>query len=278
MVGKVEDYMTIEVAAVTPQDTLRAVRNIMLERKIKRVLVVEGDRPVGIITIGDLSKAWARRGAPWRWRSPEWASVSRFMSKKLITISPNSSVVEAARLMIENGISGLPVVEAEKVVGIITKTDLIRFFAQEMRGRFRVKDLMTRDVITVKETDSVKKAAKIMKDKKISRLVVLGGDGRIVGVVTETDVAFVMPNYSRKFVIMDTDVGRASREVRTARVGDIMSNPVVTVRPDADAGKAARLMLEWRISGLPASPDGERLAGIITKTDLVRGIVIGAKA
>ncbi len=275
MVAKVGDYMTTEVAAVTPQDTLGAVRNIMLERKIKRVLVVQEERPIGIVTVDDLSRAWARRGAPWRWRRPESASVTRFMSRDLVTISPHASIVEAARVMVERGISGIPVVEAGRVVGIITKTDLLRYFAREMRGRFKVEDLMTRDVVTVRETDSVKKAAKLMKDKGISRLVVIGPDGRIKGVLTETDVAFVAPKRMRKFIVTDTHVGRSSREVRLGTVGDVMSNPVVTVRPDADASKAARIMLEWRISGLPVSPDGEELVGIVTKTDLVRGIAVG---
>ncbi len=278
MVAKVGDYMTTEVAAVTPQDTLGAVRNMMLGRKIKRVLVVDGERPVGIVTVDDLARAWAKRGPPWRWRSPENASVSRYMAKDLVTISPHSSIVEAARLMVERGISGLPVVEGDRVVGIITKTDLLRYFARELKGRFKVQDLMTKDVVTVRETDSVKKAAILMKEKRISRLVVIGPDGRIKGILTETDIAFVAPDRTRKFIIIDTGVGRSSREVRLGSVGELMSNPVVTVRPDSDASKAARVMLDWRISGLPVSPDGETLVGIITKTDIIRGIVIGSPA
>ncbi len=277
--AKVRDYMSKEVVAVPETVTVGTARNLMLERKIKRLVVVDGGgRAVGVITSTDLARALAKRGAPWKWRNPENSLVSRFMTRDPVCISPDASLEEAGRIMLERGISGLPVIRDGRVIGVITKTDVVRYFAESMAGRYRVQDLMTREVVTARETHSVKRIARIMIKKGIGRVVVVDSGMRILGIVTKTDVANVSGQFREKTVVIDTDVGRASREIRAKTAGEVMSNPVVTIRPDADAAKAARMMIEWGFSGLPVSPDGERLAGIITKTDIVRGLVMAGES
>ncbi|RLG44689.1 MAG: hypothetical protein DRN90_08555 [Thermoproteota archaeon] len=272
---KARDYMITEVITVYPSDTISHARNLMLERGIKRLLVVNREgKLVGILTLRDIVRILSSRRAPWKWRSLENSLIGTYMTKDPVTISPDTSLYESAKLMIDLGISGLPVVSSNSLVGLLTKTDLVRFFAEKMRGIFSVKDLMKRDVITVKETDNIKKAAKLMMKEKVKRLVVTDSAKRILGIVTETDLAYVGAIWSRKRIVIETLAGREVKGVKAKTVGEIMKSPVVTVKPKDDAAKAARMMLEFGFSGFPVSSDGEKLEGLITKTDVIKGIII----
>lgn len=275
MLDRARDYMVTEVITVYPNDTISHARNLMLERGVKRLLVVDkSGKLVGILTLRDIVRILSGRRAPWKWRSLENSLVGTHMTKNPVTITPDTSLYEAAKLMIELGISGLPVVSSNSLVGLLTKTDLIRFFADKMRGIFSVKDLMKRDLITVKESDNVKKAAKLMMKKGVKRLIVTDSARRILGIVTETDLAYVGAIWSRKRIVIETLAGREVKGVKAKTVGEIMKSPVVTVKPKDDAAKAARMMLEFGFSGFPVSSDGEKLEGLITKTDIIKGIII----
>ncbi len=275
MLDRARDYMSTEVVTVYPNDTISHARNLMLERGVKRLLVVDkSGKLVGILTLRDIVRILSGKRAPWKWRSLENSLVGTHMTKDPVTITPDTSLYEAAKLMIELGISGLPVVSSNSLVGLLTKTDLIKFFADKMRGIFSVKDLMKRDLITVKESDNVKKAAKLMMKKGVKRLIVTDSARRILGIVTETDLAYVGAIWSRKRIVIETLAGREVKGVKAKTIGEIMKSPVVTVKPKDDAAKAARMMLEFGFSGFPVSSDGEKLEGLITKTDVIKGIII----
>lgn len=275
---KARDYMVTEVATVYPNDTISHARNLMLERGVKRLLVVDKEgKLVGILTLRDIVRILSSRRAPWKWRSLEDSLIGTYMTKDPVTVTPDTTIYEAAKLMIELGISGLPVVRSNSLVGLLTKTDLIRYFAEKMGGVFSVRDLMKKDVITVRETDNVKKAAKIMMEKGVKRLIVTDSARKILGIVTETDLAYVGAIWSKKRIVIETLAGREVRGVKAKTVGEIMKTPVVTVKPKDDAAKAARMMLEFGFSGFPVSSDGEKLEGLITKTDVIKGIIIAKK-
>jgi IMP dehydrogenase len=107
-----------------------------------------------------------------------------FIIRDVITIDPRSTIKEAAEIMEKNRISGLPVVEEGKLVGIITGRD-VRFADPSLR----VADVMTRDVITAKEGIKMEEAEELMKSHKIEKLPVVDEDGRLKGLITYKDIA-----------------------------------------------------------------------------------------
>jgi len=133
----------------------------------------------------------------------------------------------------------------------------------------QVRDVMSRNVVTIGASDSCHDAVERMSRHRIRHLPVVEGDGRLAGVVTDRDL---------RHRLFAPEVFRAIGEVsvdtlmRSAPVRDAMSSPAVSVRPDEDLADAARLMLEDRIGSLPVVEDG-RVVGIITETDLLRRIV-----
>lgn len=132
----VKDWMTKAVVTINPEETLPEAHRMMTEQKIRRLPVLKDGHLVGMITRGDV------RGA-----EPSGATslsiweinyllarlkVLEIMRPNPSTISPDETIGEAARLMLENKISGLPVVDsAGQVVGIITESDIFRLVARE---------------------------------------------------------------------------------------------------------------------------------------------------
>ena len=101
-----------------------------------------------------------------------------------ITITPNESISDALDLMQSNRISGIPVVEGEKLVGIITNRDL-RF---ETNMEKRVGELMTKELVTVKENFPPDEAKSLMHAHRIEKLLVVDDNGGLVGLITTRDI------------------------------------------------------------------------------------------
>jgi acetoin utilization protein AcuB len=117
--------------------------------------------------------------------------VRDWMSSPAFTAAPDSSAASALALMTTRGIRRLPVVDGERLVGIVTKTELAKHFGEGIPARRRMKtalsEFMTRGPITVAPEDTIESAARILLRKKYSGLPVVE-DSRVVGVITESDL------------------------------------------------------------------------------------------
>ena len=107
------------------------------------------------------------------------------MTRKVCTIHPDASAQEAAQLLDQMRISGLPVVDEDgKIIGIITEADIISKVDREGLG---VADIMSNEVIFVSEETSVSEIAMLLTDRKIKRVPVVN-DGKLVGIVSRADI------------------------------------------------------------------------------------------
>ena len=141
--------------------------------------------------------------------------IGEIMTKPVISVKVGESLKNLFKLMDDHGILGVPVVdEQEKVVGIVTESDLIRNvttlkspFAITLLGSIvylddlnefnqtlkdhcakNVSDIMTKEVISVDQAKPLSQAIDLMAEHKISRLPVTDGDGRLTGILTRSDV------------------------------------------------------------------------------------------
>ena len=128
--------------------------------------------------------------------------VQDVMTAEVATVRPAASLMEAARLLAERGVSGLPVVESGSVLGVFSERDLL-LEEQELEAR-TVGEAMTRPAITIDARARIAKAARLMIGADVSRLPVLD-HGVLVGIVTRTDVI-------RAFVRADDEIERDIRE------------------------------------------------------------------
>jgi CBS domain-containing protein len=132
---KVREWMTAPVISVLPSTPISTAHQMMKEYGIRRLPVVENDRLVGLITLGDVREASpsdATTLSIWE-LNYLWAqlTVDRVMTRKVITVKPEDWVLDAANLMLEHKISGLPVVNDDgRLVGIITESDIFRILVE----------------------------------------------------------------------------------------------------------------------------------------------------
>ncbi|HWP97777.1 MAG TPA: CBS and ACT domain-containing protein [Syntrophomonadaceae bacterium] len=129
---KVRDRMSRDVASINLEASVTEAFRIMKEKNIRRLPVLEKEKLVGIITLSDLNQASPSTATSLSIHELNYilarTKIADVIPKKqqLITATPENYIETAARLMLENRISGLPVVEAGELVGIITETDLFR--------------------------------------------------------------------------------------------------------------------------------------------------------
>jgi CBS domain-containing protein len=120
------------------------------------------------------------------------ARVGNMMSVDPITVDAESSITDAELLLKSYRISGLPVVSDGALVGVISQTDLLSARSSELIGanweRVRVRHLMTRPAVTVHLNTSVERAARLMLERHIHRLVVVDEEELPIGVLTSTDL------------------------------------------------------------------------------------------
>ncbi len=129
---KVQDIMTPNPVTLTPSDSLRDAKHLADERGLRRFPVVSGGKLTGILTDRDMREAGLSTAVVHERRYSEYVMervlVGGIMSHEPVTVSPEAPVEEAARLILEHKIGGLPVVRGEELVGIITETDILRAF------------------------------------------------------------------------------------------------------------------------------------------------------
>lgn len=124
--------------------------------------------------------------------------VAKRMSHPVITIPPETPIIEALNLMKREHIRRMPVIHDGKLVGIVSDKDIMNaspsgatslsvWELNYLVSKITVKDIMTKNVRTISETDSLEKAARIMVDHKIGGLPVLRNE-EVVGIITETDL------------------------------------------------------------------------------------------
>jgi len=275
---KVQDVMNEEIITIKENEQVSHARNLMLKYGYSRILVVNQEAKLaGIVTEKDLTRKMRAKGPKWKRRPIDKISIHRIMTPNPLTISPHRELREAVELMIKNNISSLPVVDEEEIVGIITKGELIEFYSQKFSGKWKVSNLMTRNVITVNENHSIGHVISIMEEKRIGKIIVMR-DQEPVGIITPANISFAdvedLETGVEKIYFLRPVEGKSKRNVREVSLltaGDIMKNDLIKIQQDEDAANAADIMVKNYISGVPVVENDE-LVGIITRTDLIRGI------
>ena len=130
----VEKIMAKNPATLDRNDTLDLADDVMSVGRIRHMPVIEQGKVVGIISQRDLFRSALIKALGFGSKTQTVISrtikVKEIMTNNVITISPDASVKEAARVMMERKIGCLPVVEKEKLVGLVTETDILRYVVE----------------------------------------------------------------------------------------------------------------------------------------------------
>jgi len=262
---------------IPPNTSILDARDILLRHRIGRLIIELGKKPVGIITEKDI----ARSVSIFNKKPLGKILVKEIMKKSLITIFDDSNIQECAKLMKENEISSVIVINRKhKLVGVVTKTDLVSTFLVKSAASLEVSKIMSKKIITVSPDDSIFEVESILFNNKISRVIV--SKNKIpLGIISYRDFIpaktfelhreFVDPVESDEISqlpqINEFNVNSLSY-LMTFAAQDIMTKNPFTVNYDDAVYTAAILMIRHNISGLPVLKS-KKLVGIITKSDIV---------
>ena len=131
---RVRDLMSADPIAVSPDTTVFDARQTMVKERIRHLLVTEGERLLGIVTDRDIRLHLPSQATSLSVWEVNYLlarlTVEEVMTTGVIIIGPDQNARNAARLMLEHKIGALPVLDAGRLIGIITETDVLRAFAR----------------------------------------------------------------------------------------------------------------------------------------------------
>ncbi|MBU3967671.1 MAG: CBS domain-containing protein [Euryarchaeota archaeon] len=279
---KIREIMSSPVYVVSPDETVARARNLMLRHKIGRLVLIENNKPIGIVTKKDISRRLDQAEPQWRRRPIDNIPIRQVMTESLITIYPDATPRQLAELMVENNIGGLPVVNnKDEVIGIVTKWDMIRYFS-ELPLEIKVKDLNIEPAITVHRHHTISHILYELDTNSSDRAVVLEDNNKPVGIITSSNLSFTemksktgnLPQKEIKMTRKESHAGnKQNRYIREVPLvaEDIMSSPLITVNIEDLATSAAGIMVTEKINGVPVIGNG--VMGILTGENIVRTIL-----
>jgi CBS domain-containing protein len=276
---KAGDVMSCPVYVVDTDENVSRARNLMLKHKISRLPVLEKSVLAGIITKKDIGYRLRQSEPLWRRRPIDSIPVSVLMTPDPVTVSRDASIDQVASLLIERDFSGVPVIDSREMVGIITKSDLMKS-ARIGSLSMRVEEIME-DVITVSRYHSLDHVIDLMRERN-DKVVVVNNDGTLAGIVTESNLAFFLYS-NEKADLPVKDITRLRKEepggkkvmryvYETAVVAeDLMSHPVMTIPPGTLVREAVAVMRDQGINSLIVVED-QVIRGIIKRDDIIREV------
>lgn len=179
------------------------------------------------------------------------SGLNEVIVKRSITVKPTTPLLDAREILFKHKIRRLIVLdEKEKPVGIITEKDVAKA-VYSLVGKpiksVKVGDFMSKNLVTVKKNASVYDCAKLMKNRKISSVIVLSGKGTLDGLVTKTDLVSVF----------------LTQAAAPLKVSDIMTRKVITVTPSDSVLLVESLLINNRITRIVVERK-RKPVGIIT--------------
>ncbi|WP_188680082.1 CBS domain-containing protein [Thermogymnomonas acidicola] len=258
---KVREIMTPDPEVERIDSRISEAIHRMRESDIEQLPVLDGKNYVGMITYRDILR---RRSVHMD------AKVEGYIVKTPV-LSPEDDVLHAVDVLRDSGLPALPVVDKHELVGIVSRTDIMKHIGEVMPAdRVRVLDLMATDPVTVTEKDDVSIAAERIRQLEESEIpVVSSKDGRLVGILRMDEIAAntVLRDKQR---MGKGDYAGVKEKVEIS-CGSLMDNPVSVSQNDTVA-KACALMVGNRLHILPVVDGSGLVVGIIGVSDVIDAI------
>lgn len=184
------------------------------------------------------------------------SDLNQLIIKKSITISPSTTLLEARETLLRHKLKRLIVVNSKRIpVGIITEKDIVKTvyaLGDKSIASVKVGGFMSKNLVTIKKTDSIYQCAKLMFRNKISSIIAVNQDGTLYGIITKTDLASIF----------------LTQAVEPLRISKIMTRRVITAMPGDSLLYVETLLINNRISRVVVQRNNIPV-GIITFRDFV---------
>lgn len=256
----VKDVMGTPRMTVSKGETVSDVISRMKKGRVKEIPVIEGGKPLGLVSYYSLL---SRRNLPLS------AKVEHIMVP-CPKLEEDMTIISAAEELMSIGVRGAPVVRNNKLIGFVSRTDIIRVLSgmDELKGK-TVDSLMSKTPVSVTKEEPVRKAQILMKGLNEKTLPVVDGEANLIGAIGMSEVMDVV--WSPRASKPPNEV-RGKREPADIRVGSVMNRNPVNVAPDDTLNKAIKTMMSKNLSTVFVS-DAGKLVGVISQTDIMEHVI-----
>jgi CBS domain-containing protein/ribosome-associated translation inhibitor RaiA len=256
----VKDIMTSSAVTAARDETVADVISKMKKHRLREVPILDGEYPLGLVSYRSLL---ARRNVPLNARAEQIMAPCPRLEEEM-------SVTAAAQEMMSSGSRGAPVLRNRKMVGLVSRTDIVKVLSQAAGLKDRsVSTFMTKVPQSVYENDSVRHAQMVMKGLHMDNLPVVDLKDRLIGVVGMPEVLDVI--WSPKASKPPNEI-IGERNHAEVSVGSVMSRSPVCVSPGDNLGRVSSLMLDRGVSTVFVQEDG-RLVGVVSQADLLEQVI-----
>lgn len=276
---RIRDIMVEDVAYVTLPGSREELMGLCKERYISGVPIVKEGKVVGVVTRQDLL------------RNPDEEQIALLMSRNPITVSPDATIVEAARIILSRRIRRLPVMEEEKLVGIISIADIVRKIA-EMDINAPVSDYIGDNTVVVWDEMPLSVAGRIMELAGAKAVPVLNVGLELVGLITDRDLinaAVIEDGIEHSDLSLGSDEDEWSWEgmrdtmrlyynvskikLPDKYVRDVMVKELVTATRNSEVSGCAEKMSKNRFDQLPVISASGKMTSILLDRNLLNVLV-----
>ena len=274
----VKDVMVREVAYVGIPGSRDDVLKTLQEWKVSGIPVVKKGEVVGMITRTDLLK------------NREEDQTALLMSRDPIVVGPESSVVDASRLLLKHGIRRLPVVDGKKLVGIITVADIVKV-AEILNIKESIEPYLEKETVVLWSEMPLPVAGAIMEYAFVEACPVIDTSLKLVGIISDRDLikASVIEDSVEK-TDMSADAGEdawmwdrvmqtinryytISRiQLRNIKVSEAMVPPITAFKNN-EVSECAAVLRKNRIDQLPVVSSSQKLVGLLKDRDIVKALI-----
>lgn len=253
----VKDIMTKKFISINPEASITKLISLIEKYHFRQILVTERKKLKGIIYTKDLAK----KGVS----NPKRTKVSSIMNFPPPSLSPESKINEAAKLILKTGLRALPVIENKKVVGIVSMFDIIEATSKMKEFRQTTADNIMSIPEIVSNDDDIGKVRFLMRQKNISRVPVIDKNRKLCGIVTIFDLLkAIKPKDRINFYSMAAE----KETIMKISVSTIVNGSPVIVERGATLNEIVNLMNKYKSDGVIVT-ENQFPVGIVTAKDLL---------
>ncbi len=258
---QIKNLMSEDLITVDKDQNLSDALKLLRKHNVSRLPVTNHKELVGIISERDIANKLG--SSKYESMPASRLHISSVMVKDVLTVPQTMQLEEVARLMLENGIGSVPVMDDDKMVGIVSKADFVTLATGIAFDKITVKEIMSKGATYVSPTERLVHARRLMLESHVGRLPVIDDD-KLVGMITSKDLMRAFIDFRKK-----VPEKYQKSQIKEVLVEDIMSHNPTFVSKDMSITEVSEIMIETGYNGLPVVEDTQ-VIGIITQTDILR--------
>ena len=258
---QIKNLMSENIITIDKDQNLSDALKLLRKHNVSRLPVTNNKQLVGIISERDIANKLG--SSKYENMPASRLHISSVMVKDVLTVSQTMQLHEVAKIMLDNGIGSLPVMDGDEMVGIVSKADFTTLAVGIAFDKVTVKEIMSSDITFVTPSDRLIHARRQMLEAGVGRLPVLS-DSKLVGMITSKDLMRAFIDFRKK-----VPEKYQKSQIKEVLVDDIMSSNPTSTSPDTSISEISNIMIETGYNGLPVVEDDE-VVGIVTQTDILR--------